>query len=330
MADPVITLEDVAGSSGAVTLTVAAKAVSVPAVVEEKKFSDLPVALQDKYRATGGWPRTGGGYWGASGLGMSDVDVNDPAKRNRRSNPSPYGSDSIAELEAWIPVVNDTAAVDFSTWTVRTLGEDLGAAKGCVTDNNKVTGIVTTNATVYKAGAPVYDATTKSLNYTVSAPHYMSSGELFRGSYGLIIRSDVARCIYKFSTAPIKATIEVIDTGADKNTVVTNVSEANGWMKLMATGFTHSTPTIRAAFTQTAAPDVLAGKSLSRAALLKKAGLSATSRSRVTLTVAAASRKVCRVSGTSVRATAKGTCTVSVTVQTGSKRAKKTIRLTVG
>lgn len=333
LTDPSITLEDVPGATGAVTLTVSGKPVSVPAVVQEKKFTDLPASLQDKYRANGGWPRTGGGYWGASNYGMSDVDANDPTKRNRRSNASPFGADSIAELEGWIPVVNDTAVADLSTWTVRTLGSgDLGAAQGCVTDKNKVTGIVTTNATVYKAGAPVYDATTKSLNYTVSAPHYMSSGDLFRGAYGLIIRSDVARCIYKFTSAPLKATIEVIDSGADKNTVVTNVSEANGWMRLMASGFTHSTPTIRAAFTQVTAStvDVRAGRSLTRSAMLKKAGLTATTKSRVTLSVASSSRKVCRVSGTSVRATAKGTCTVSVTVQTGAKRTKKTVRLTVG
>ncbi|MGA1362417.1 MAG: hypothetical protein ACO36A_05820 [Ilumatobacteraceae bacterium] len=334
LADPTITLQDVAGSSGAVTLSVAGKPVSVPAVELQKKWSELPASLQDKYRAEGGWPRTGGGYHGASSWGLNDADAADPTKRNRKSLPSPYGADAMAELEAWIPVINDTAIADPSTWALRTLGSNnLGAAAGCVTEKNKVTGIVTTNATQYKAGAPEYDSSSKTLNYKVSAPHYMSSGELFKGAYSLVVRSDVARCIYKFSSAPIKATIEVLDTGADKSTVVTNVSENDGWMKLSASGFTHSSPTIRAAFTQgatTSASDVKAGKSLSRAAVLKKAGLKTTSRSRVSVVVASSSRKVCRVSGTSVRALKKGKCTVSVTVQTGSKRSKKTLRLAVG
>ena len=342
LAEPSISLQDVAGVAGAVTLSVAGKPVSVPAIELQKNWGDLPASLQDKYRATGGWPHTGGGYWGASGWGQ-DVDKSDPTKRNRKSLPSPYGSDSISELEAWTQVVNDTSIADPSTWAVRTLGADnLGAAAGCVTEKNKVTGIVTTNATVYKAGAPEYDSGTKTLNYKVSAPHYMSSGEVFKGAYGLIVRSDVARCIYKFSSAPIKATIEVLDTGAEKSTVVTNVSENDGWMQLSATGFTHSSPTIRAAFTQeepagtatgattTSAPDVKVGKSLSRSALLKKASLTAGTRSRVTIAVASASRSVCRVSGTSVRALKKGTCSVTVTVQTGEKRSKKTLRLSVG
>ena len=343
LAEPSISLQDVAGVAGAVTLSVAGKPVSVPAIELQKNWGDLPASLQDKYRATGGWPNAGGGNHGASSWGTSDVDASDPLKRNRKSLPSPYGSDSISELEAWTQVVNDTSIADPSTWAVRTLGaENLGAAAGCVTEKNKVTGIVTTNATVYKAGAPEYDSSTKTLNYKVSAPHYMSSGDVFKGAYGLIVRSDVARCIYKFSSAPIKATIEVLDTGAEKSTVVTNVSENDGWMKLSATGFTHSSPTIRAAFTQeepvgtatgatsTSIPDVKVGKSLSRSALLKNAGMSTTSRSRVTITVASASRSVCRVSGTSVRALKKGTCSVTVTVSTGAKRTKKTLRLSVG
>lgn len=332
LSEPSISLEDIADVAGAVTLSVAGRPVSVPAIELQKNFADLPAALQDKYRSTGGWPNSSfaGAHHGASSWGMSDTDRNDPLQRNRKSLPSPYGADAIAELEAWIPVVNDTAIADLSTWAVRTLGaSNLGAAQGCVTEKNKVTGIVTTNATQYKAGAPVYDAKTQTLDYTVSAPHYMSSGELFRGAYSLIVRSDVARCIYGFSNVPLKASIEVLDTGAEKSTVVTNVGESNGWMKLSASGFTHSSPTIRARFTP-GAPDVRAGKSLSRATVLKKVGLTATSKSRVTLAVASSSRKVCRVSGTSVRATAKGTCTVSVTVQTGSKRSKKTVRLTVG
>ncbi|MFM8528112.1 MAG: hypothetical protein ACKOD2_00230, partial [Ilumatobacteraceae bacterium] len=304
LADPAITLEDVAGTAGAVTLSVSGKPVSVPAIELQKNFSDLPAALQDKYRSTGGWPNSSfpGAHHGASSWGTNDTDRNDPLQRNRKSLPSPYGADAMDELEAWIPVVSDTAVADLSTWTLRTLGSsNLGAAAGCVTEKNKVTGFVTTNATQYRAGAPEYDSSARTLNYKVSAPHYLSSGELFRGAYSLFVWSDGARCIYRFSSAPIKATIEVVDTGAEKSNVVTNVSEANGWMTLSASGFTHSSPTIKATFTQDASPDIRAGKSLSRSALLKKAGLKTTSKSRVTLAVASSSRKVCRVSGTSVR-----------------------------
>jgi hypothetical protein len=235
-----------------------------------------------------------------------------------------------------------------AVWAVRTLGSnELGAAAGCITDKNNLAGIVSTNATVYKAAAPVYDSSTQSLNYTVAAPHYMSSGELFKGAYSLIIRSDVARCIYKFDSAPITSTIEVIDTGGETTTAVTNVSEKDGWIKLSASGFTHSTPTIRAKMTQAKAtgqvtetapavrtpavkaPRVAKGRSVKSSQIVKWAKLKASPKSRVTLSVTKSSRRVCFVKGSSVVASAKGTCIVTVTMRTGSKRTVKTVNFTV-
>ena len=328
MAEPNITIADIPGSSGAVTLSIAAKAVSVPAVDLERKFSELPATLQDAYRTKGGWRGADpAGY----GVGAFETD---PLLRNRESRPTSFGENSIAELEAWMPVVKDTAIADLSTWAVRTLGRnELGAAQGCVTDKNKVAGIVTTNATVYKAAAPVYDTTTKSLSYTVSAPHYASSGALFKGVYSLIVRSDVARCIYDFTAAPIKSSIEVIDTGAEASTVVTNVSESDGWIRLSASGFTHSSPTIRAKMTQEPAapqPRVAVGRVASRSALLKWAGLATTKSSRVTLSVARSSRKSCVAVGTSVKGVNRGVCLVSIKVQAGTRRTSKTVAIEVG
>ena len=354
MADPAISLDNISESPGAVTLSVAANPVSVPAVVIDKPFADLPTTLQDKYRATGGWPMTGGGYWGASGGGSDNVDPNNPLLRNRRSLPSAFGPDAIAEFEAWMPVVNDTAIADVSTWTVRTLGAgNLGAASGCVTDNAKLAGIVTTNATQYKAGTPEYNSTTQSLNYTVAAPHLMSSGETFKGAYSLVMRSDVARCIYKFSEAPISAKIEVIDTGAEVKTAVTAVSESGGWLTLTASGFTHSTPTIRSILSQekpaatpstvapvTTAPAVQATvptsvtakrtsmkvkASLSASVVAKKAGLRVAKGGKIKLVVRTSSRQVCRVSGVSLRSMKKGICNVSVSVTQGKKRTTASI-----
>ena len=335
MDEPGITLTDVSGAAGAVELTVSAKPVAVPVVQVERKFSDLPANLQNAYRYNGGWPRTGGGYWDPANWGMADVDAKDPSKRNRESIPPSYGPDGIDELLAWMPTVNDTSSADISTWSVRTLGGgDLGAAQGCVTEKNKLVGIVTTNATQYKAGAPEFDQKTRTLNYKVSAPHYMSSGEVMKGTYGLIVRSDVARCIYGFTSAPLKATIEVVDTGAEASTIVTNISENNGWLQLMASGYTHSAPVIKATISQggstsSASAGLGVGRTISSGALAKRANLKVTSSSRVTVVVSSSSRRVCRVSGTVVRGLRKGTCSATVSVVTGKTRQKKLLRLSV-
>jgi hypothetical protein len=221
-----------------------------------------------------------------------------------------------------------------------------------------VTGIVVTNATQYKAGAPELNAGTQALEYQVAAPHRMSSGAVFRGVYELIMRSDVARCIYKFTEAPIQATVEVIEENGATSTAVTSVSEANGWLKLTASGFTHSAPTIRATLKQ-ASPEAAAPSdtssntsatpavkvapkspavktsrmkvkaSLATKTVASRAGLKVAKGSRVTVSVARASRKVCAVRRSQLRATKKGTCTVSVSVIKGKKKTTRTLRITV-
>jgi hypothetical protein len=64
-----------------------------------------------------------------------------------------------------------------------------------------------------------------------------------------VVRSDVARCLYGFSKAPLSATISVTG-GADKTVATTVVSEKNGWLKLAAYGFTFSDKTIKVKITQ--------------------------------------------------------------------------------
>jgi hypothetical protein len=64
--------------------------------------------------------------------------------------------------------------------------------------------------------------------------------------------SAVARCIYKFSSAPISATVSITSENGEANTATTVINEKNGWLKLGAYGFTFSSPTVRIKLTQDA------------------------------------------------------------------------------
>ena len=339
LSDADVSISPIADAPGAVTVSMRGKAVRVPVVHKQMAFADLPASLKSVYGPNGSWPSSMGGSGWASNWGLADVDSTDGTKRNRNSNPPSYGPDGIAELEAWMPTLNDTSVADRSTWSVRTLSEwERKNANDCFTDKTRVTGLVLTNATQYAAGAPAYNKETNSLDYKVAAPHYMSSGEEFKGSYQLLVPSDVAKCVYGFKGTALKATVSVVEsaTGAT-STAVTNVSESNGWFRLSASGYTHSTPTVRVVFTEDSspsasaptAPSVKVSRSISRAALLKAAGLTASKSSRVNLSVAKKSARVCRISGTSVRGLKKGTCTVSISVTTGTKRSSKSITVKV-
>jgi hypothetical protein len=60
-----------------------------------------------------------------------------------------------------------------------------------------------------------------------------------------LIRSDIARCVYGFTAAPIKASISVINDGGINSLATTTVLEKNDWLKLSAFNFTFSAPVIK-------------------------------------------------------------------------------------
>ena len=109
---------------------------------------------------------------------------------------------------------------------------------------------MTTNSTAYSEGPPSFDGT--SLNYKVASLHYNPDGSVFRGSYNLVVRSDVARCLYKFTNAPIQASISVVSADGSNNVATTVANEKNGWLYLSANGFTFSSPTIQVKLSQEA------------------------------------------------------------------------------
>lgn len=118
----------------------------------------------------------------------------------------------------------------------------------CLNDTSQVQGIVTTNAMVYDGGIPQFR--NGFLNYQVAGLHYQPDGiSKVEGSYDLVMRSEVARCLYGFPRTPLSATISVVG-GGSKTIATTIVSEKNGWLKLAAYGFTFSKKTIRVKVTR--------------------------------------------------------------------------------
>jgi hypothetical protein len=80
----------------------------------------------------------------------------------------------------------------------------------------------------------------------VASTHYEADGTtIFKGTYELIMSSSVARCIYKFTSAPISASVSITSENGEANVATTVVNERNGWLKLGAYGFTFSSPTVR-------------------------------------------------------------------------------------
>ena len=157
----------------------------------------------------------------------------------------------------FLPVIGDKATKTKQYWSYRALNAWRNPeVQKCSGNKSDLGGVVTTNALTYSAGPPTYNAETGALEYKVASPHFDASGAVALGTYDLAVKSDVARCIYGFSNAPIQATISIVSDSGEAKVATTVVNEKNGWLYLSAKGFTFSSPTIRVKLTQEAAPEV--------------------------------------------------------------------------
>jgi hypothetical protein len=109
-------------------------------------------------------------------------------------------------------------------------------------------GVVTTNAVMYDKFAPKF--VDGRLKYAVGGLHRDKDGNLVKGNYDLVLRSDAARCLYGFSNAPIEAVVSVTYGDKEQNISTTASGERDGWLFISAKNFTFSNPTIEVAISQ--------------------------------------------------------------------------------
>jgi hypothetical protein len=149
---------------------------------------------------------------------------------------------NFAWLETFRDIAKDTALGSSRVWNVSSIARI--SENSCLSDKSRLLGIVTTNATLYDGKVP--DFVDGELRYQVSGMHFLPDGKtLSSGTYDLVMRSDTARCLYKFSSAPISANISVISATGSSQVATTLSGERDGWLYLSAANFTFSSPTIK-------------------------------------------------------------------------------------
>lgn len=159
-------------------------------------------------------------------------------------------ADAFQFISRYRTRAKDTANGVSTLWSVSTIPAPSSSGRGqCLADNSRVLGIVTTNAAVYYGQAPEFRG--GFLNYEVAGMHYLPGGvELSQGSYDLVMRSDLARCLYGFSNAPLSASVSVVNNNGQRAFATTVVNEKNGWLKMAAYGFTFSKKVIKVKITK--------------------------------------------------------------------------------
>lgn len=164
----------------------------------------------------------------------------------------PSGSDSFDLASLFLPLAKDTATSSHNYWSFTTLDWNQSSRniQSCTAKDAGVSGVVTTNSLVYSAGPPAFNQATGSLDYKLLSPHFQADGKPAVGTYDLLLRSTVARCVYGFSNAPVKASIEIISNDGNSQIASSTLVEENGWLKMSAKGFSYSNPTIKVTLTQ--------------------------------------------------------------------------------
>lgn len=226
-------------------ITVSGKPTKVPGIFAYFKKSAFPAELAKLYAEDPNGADENGMGWD-DGSNQPLVDGNPYSILKGIYN---YDEGSFKEILTWINVIGDKATFSPTSWSLRTIqgGREYS---NCLKDSTKLAGIVTTNATMYIGTPPIFNTSTQTLEYKVAAPHLTSTGDVFRGTYNLAIRSEVARCIYKFTNAPVSGSISVISSDGSTTVATTALGEKNGWIYLSANGFTFSSPTIKIKLTQ--------------------------------------------------------------------------------
>jgi hypothetical protein len=164
--------------------------------------------------------------------------------------PGSSGGLAFEVASLYLPMIDDKASASGDFWNVKSLGGVEPNVFACSKDKNVVSGIVTTNAMVYTASPPSFNWQNQSLDYRILSPHLNETGKENLGSYDLLINTKVARCIYGFSNAPVRAEIQVIGSDGTSKVATTVLGEKGDWIYLSANGFTYSDPVVRVKLTQ--------------------------------------------------------------------------------
>lgn len=151
----------------------------------------------------------------------------------------------VEGFKKWSAGLGDKSLGQANTWFLKKMNGLSGSP--CLTGSDRLQGLISTNAMVYQPNLPTFSE--GYLNYQVAGTHFDMAGDLQLGTYDLIVRSDAARCVYGYTSAPISATVTVTGSG-DQSVETTVVSEKDGWLKLAAYGFTFSEKEIKVKLTQ--------------------------------------------------------------------------------
>lgn len=130
-------------------------------------------------------------------------------------------------LNALLPYLGDKSSWVNTVWSIATTSNGYRFDEQCEAKARKsFLGIVSSNATAYTGEPPRYDRTTATLEYEMSAPHFMPDGTtLTTGCYALNLNADFMMCLLGVSKVPDQARIQLSYGTGEVNAATVNVKQ---------------------------------------------------------------------------------------------------------
>ena len=150
---------------------------------------------------------------------------------------------ALTWLGIWMPMLGQVPNRMNTYWNMRDVWYDVPRRQCFYNDGGLFAGVSTTNAIAYSSGPPVFSKGT--LDYQVGATHFNSDDQILKGTYNILMRTDVARCIYSLKAGPIIGSVSITDDSGKANIATVSSTEKNGWVRVSANGFHYSLSTIK-------------------------------------------------------------------------------------
>ena len=209
-----------------------------------------------------------GGWVSKSKIASTDFPAISPTQQLGYSS-GPSSSD-VEGLNAWMKYLKSQSLAVQPQWTFRELGlrelnnlssnifgsnvnQNARTGATCLTATKTFAGMVSSNATAFAAGPPIYSPEEDSFDYKVSSPRTNSDGTTNRGTYDLYIAKSFMECIYKHSVAPTSATVSIVYESQKPIISVVSVSKDGDLYHLSVKGFSYDSPiTLKVRFQEVA------------------------------------------------------------------------------
>lgn len=163
--------------------------------------------------------------------------------------PLSRGDGAIRDFLRWENLIGDRAGALHSRWSLESIQDasllvNGKSLKECLR-NERVAGVVTSNAMVFQDSPPKWNSSENAFDYVVAGPHLLPDGQENLGLYRVKLNQQFARCIYGLSDSPLVATVSVIGEGVVRKVSTSSIQSSEGWINLSIAGFTYSSPTLR-------------------------------------------------------------------------------------